>query len=192
MSNHYKHSRPKRGHLRRLQSSICARTYRSIFCELAVVISVVGFVSVAPAAEITMMGPWVALEGQIEPGDYDKLRDDLIVKRDYGDDPRCSAIYEDGCPDTIYLSSPGGDVAEAMKIGRLVRTLGWTALVPARKFNSPAGSSNHETEIKRYNLVIPKITLCAQARVSLFSLVEFIKTRHSRAFLPYLAYTGLI
>ena len=123
-----------------------------------------------PLAEITVTGTQVVLEGQIEPGDYDKLRDDLIVKRDYGDDPRCSATYEDGCPERIYLASPGGDVAEAMKIGRLVRALGWTALVPTRKFNSPAGSANHETEIERYHLVAPEVNfMCASACFFIFA-----------------------
>jgi len=113
------------------------------------------------------MGRYVVLEGQIEAGDYDKLRDFLLVKRDYEEgDFRCSAIYDDSsfCPEEIYLASPGGDVAEAMKIGRLVRALGWTATVPTREFNSPAGSFNHENEIKRYDLGNPRTNfMCASA-----------------------------
>jgi hypothetical protein len=97
--------------------------------SLAVVAGIVCFVGVARAAEITM-GQTVVLEGKIEPGDYDKIRDSLVIARDYDPVPECPATYLDGCPDEIYLASPGGDVAEAMKIGRLVRTLGWSAIVP--------------------------------------------------------------
>jgi hypothetical protein len=150
---------PRRG----LRGPIGARTFRSIFCALPLVVCVVG---VPRAAEITVLGSWVVLEGQIEPGDYDKLRDFLLVTRDYSpvDDPRCSATYEDGCPEEIYLASPGGDVAEAIKIGRLVRTLGWAATVPTRTDNSPAGSSLHEDEVKRYDLGDPKANfMCASA-----------------------------
>lgn len=57
---------------------------------------------------------WVLLEGAIEKGDYDK-----ILK-----------IAELGITEGIYLFSPGGDVVEAMKIGRLVRSLRWTTAAP--------------------------------------------------------------
>ena len=53
----------------------------SISRSLAALISVACLVGVAPAAEITVTGYSVVLEGQIEPGDYDRLRDNLIVKR---------------------------------------------------------------------------------------------------------------
>ena len=152
-----------------LHHPIRARTFFSIFCELVVVVSIICFVGPARAAEFTM-GQTVVLEGKIEPGDYDKLRDFLVVKRDYyglfSDPPWCSKIYEDGsgCPEGIYLASPGGDVVEAMKIGRLVRALGWAAMVPTRTDNSAAGSSLHENEIKRYDLGNPRDNfMCASA-----------------------------
>jgi hypothetical protein len=123
------------------------------------------FVGVASAAEITM-GRIVVLEGQIEPGDYDKLRDSLVAKRDYGvgSDPACFAEYLDGCPDEIYIASPGGDVAEAMKIGRLIRALGWAVSVPTRTDNSQAGASIRQREIERYDVEYPETDfMCASA-----------------------------
>ncbi len=52
-----------------------------MFCKLAVAISAIWSVAVVSAAEITVRQT-VVLEGQIEPGDYDKLRDNLLVERD--------------------------------------------------------------------------------------------------------------
>ena len=56
------------------------------------------------------------LEGIIEAGDFDKLR---------------SFILDGGGANEIYLASPGGDLAEAIKIGRLVRALKLATVVPA-------------------------------------------------------------
>jgi hypothetical protein len=120
-------------------------------------------IAVASAAEITVR-QIVVLEGQIEIGDYDKLRDFLVAKRDYGSDPACFAEYLDGCPDEIYLASPGGDVAEAMKIGRLIRALGWTTRAPTRLDNSQAGTSLREREIHQHDLEYPQSNfMCASA-----------------------------
>jgi hypothetical protein len=67
------------------------------------------------AAEIrTYARNWVLLEGKIEKGDYDK-----ILK-----------IADLGITEGIYLFSPGGDLVEAMKIGRLVRSLRWATNAP--------------------------------------------------------------
>jgi hypothetical protein len=55
----------------------------------------------------------VILEGKIETGDYDKL---LKIIDEY-----CSNYQI--CEFGIYLASPGGNLIEAMKIGRLVRKL---------------------------------------------------------------------
>jgi hypothetical protein len=62
----------------------------------------------------------VILEGRIETGDYDKLLK-LI-------DERCGEAAD--CPNVIFLASPGGDLIEAMKIGRLVRKLRLETSVP--------------------------------------------------------------
>ena len=50
----------------------------------------------------------VVFEGKIEAGDFDKFK---------------SFILNGANPVEIYLASPGGDLAEAMKIGILVRNL---------------------------------------------------------------------
>jgi hypothetical protein len=57
----------------------------------------------------------VVLEGRIEPGDFDKLR---------------TIIFNGEGALEIYLASPGGDLAEAMKIGRLVRELKLRTVAP--------------------------------------------------------------
>jgi hypothetical protein len=153
---------PSRGRLYLLVKSLCAKIYVSIFCELAVIVGVTCFVGLASAAEITM-DKWVTLEGQIEPGDYEKLRDFLVAERGYRPyhSAHCSEIYEDGCPEQIYLASPGGDVAEAMKIGRLIRTLGWTTKAPS--------STARQYEIKDYQIQFPDTNfMCASACFFIF------------------------
>jgi hypothetical protein len=64
----------------------------------------------SPKELLRLNGAQVILEGDIEIGDYDKLLG-LIDEdcRDYS------------CTAAIFLASPGGDLIEAMKIGRLVR-----------------------------------------------------------------------
>jgi hypothetical protein len=62
----------------------------------------------------------VTLEGRIEAGDFDKLRSFVF------DDERGMHLFE------IYLASPGGELAEAMQIGRLVRSLKWTTSIPSK------------------------------------------------------------
>lgn len=63
----------------------------------------------------------VILEGKIEIGDYDKLL--KIIDEDCGD--------YNSCTSGIFLASPGGDLIEAMKIGRLVRKLRLVTHVPS-------------------------------------------------------------
>jgi hypothetical protein len=65
----------------------------------------------------------VILEGTIVPGDYDKLHR-LI-------DENCPLkTWNASCPREIYLASQGGSVTEAIRIGRLVRTLRLGTEVP--------------------------------------------------------------
>jgi hypothetical protein len=85
----------------------------------------------------------VVLEGTIEPGDFDKLQ---------------SLIEENGVR-TIYLASPGGNVEEAMKIGRLVRTSKLQTTVPIN-----ATSDIRQKLISRHKLKDPKSNyMCASA-----------------------------
>ncbi len=59
----------------------------------------------------------VVLEGNIETGDCEKLR---------------NFIKEGDKTEAIYLASPGGNVAEAIKIGRLVRALNLEMIIPGQ------------------------------------------------------------
>jgi hypothetical protein len=69
------------------------------------------FSAVAPAASVTLHpnGNLVIFEGQIEVGDFDKVE----------------KLAREATPTGIYLASPGGNLAEAMRIGVLVRRLAW-------------------------------------------------------------------
>ncbi|MDX9785367.1 MAG: hypothetical protein RBT11_01205 [Desulfobacterales bacterium] len=58
----------------------------------------------------------IILSGEIEKGDYDKV---LSTAKKAG-----PGI------DSIFLASPGGDLIEAMRIGRLVRQLKWSSEAP--------------------------------------------------------------
>src|SRR5450432_1096815 len=93
---------------------------------LAAATGVALFTGVATAADIRRSDHRLygfVLEGTIVPGDYDKLR--KLVEED------CPAkYYNSACASSIYLASPGGSVVEAMKIGRLVRTLRWETQIP--------------------------------------------------------------
>jgi hypothetical protein len=68
----------------------------------------------------------VVLEGKIEAGDYDKLRSV------YGETITNQFYLGNFWANEIYLASPGGDLAEAMKIGRLERALKLHTIVPPR------------------------------------------------------------
>jgi hypothetical protein len=70
------------------------------------------FFSVAAAAASVTLHPngnLVIFEGQIELGDFDKVE----------------KLSREATPTGIYLASPGGNLAEAMRIGALVRRLAW-------------------------------------------------------------------
>jgi hypothetical protein len=107
----------------------------------------------ADAAEIRAgpsraTGLRAVLEGQIEPGDFDRLRS-FVFEKGWG-------RAESGVSE-IYLASPGGDLAEAMKIGRLVRELKLTTVVPA-------SSDLREKAAARHNLKDAKANyMCASA-----------------------------
>ena len=57
------------------------------------------------------------LEGKIEQGDFKKLH---------------SFLFDGNFPREIYLASPGGDLAEAIKIGQLIRSLKIETAVPGK------------------------------------------------------------
>ena len=91
------------------------------------------------------------LEGKIVRGDYDKLRNFLGTKSNF-----------DKINSGVFLASPGGDIAEAMKIGWLIRALQLSTDAPS---GPPRGIPKFgESLIKAINLVDPKTNyLCASA-----------------------------
>jgi hypothetical protein len=66
------------------------------------------------------------LEGRIESGDFDKLKNFLL------DGPGATEIY---------LASPGGNLAEAIRIGRLLRLLKLSTVVPNKSLTNEARES---------------------------------------------------
>lgn len=73
----------------------------------------------ATAAEIRLdTSSGAILEGTINPGDFERLKN-----------------YDFNDVDTIYLASPGGNLGEALKIGHLIRMLKLGTVVPE---NMPA------------------------------------------------------
>ena len=100
----------------------------------------------------------LVLEGKIETGDYDKLRSI------YGE-IRTNQFYI-GAPGSnwFYLASPGGDLAEAMKIGRLVRALKLQTVVPSR-----SDSRVLDEMVEQHKLKSPKANyMCASACFFIF------------------------
>ena len=75
-----------------------------------------------------MFGPrTIVLEGKIEAGDYEKLKSLYAERGHHEFDLGLSYANE------LSLASPGGDLAEAMKIGRLVRALKLHTIVPSQR-----------------------------------------------------------
>jgi hypothetical protein len=62
--------------------------------------------------------PGITVEGRIAPGDYQKFVD--------------LALSSSGAH-TVWLASPGGNLAEALRMGRLIRSLGFVVRVPFSK-----------------------------------------------------------
>ncbi|MHC2250001.1 COG3904 family protein [Bradyrhizobium elkanii] len=121
-------------------------------------------VSIAPLRAADIRGDMengVVLEGKIEAGDYDKLRSA------YGE-KRTNQFYI-GMPlaNEIYLASPGGDLAEAMKIGRFVRALKLHTVVPGGPY--PVGHYEKYSDADRHQLINPKADyMCASACFFIF------------------------
>lgn len=79
------------------------------------------FVRATPFAGV---GVSVYLTGEIRPGDLAKVQLQFKAERD-----KLPAFAADPSQTFVYLDSPGGDLGEAMAIGRWVRKIGMTALV---------------------------------------------------------------
>ena len=93
----------------------------------------------------------LVLEGKIVSGDYDKLRNFLGTKSNF-----------DKISGGVFLASPGGNMAEAMKIGRLIRTLRLSTDGPS---GPPSGITKFGGSLIHANdLVNPKANyLCTSA-----------------------------
>jgi hypothetical protein len=90
------------------------------------------------------------LEGKIVAGDFDKL---------------VSFILNGHRAVQIYLASPGGNLAEAMKIGRLVRTLKMSTVVPSKALTN----QNRDLIAAQHDLEDPKADyMCASACFFIF------------------------
>ena len=93
----------------------------------------------------------LVLEGKIVAGDYDNLRNFLGIKSNF-----------DKISGGVFLASPGGDVAEAMKMGRLIRALRLSTDAPSGPQTGIARFG--ESLIHANNLKNPKNNyLCASA-----------------------------
>jgi hypothetical protein len=100
----------------------------TIGCFSRLIVAFAAFaICIAPlhAADITGART-VVLEGKIEAGDYDKLKSLYGERGHHEFDLGLSYANE------LSLASPGGDLTEAMKIGRFVRTLKLHTIVPSR------------------------------------------------------------
>jgi hypothetical protein len=113
---------------------------------LAILMSLLAVVAIvsAHAAEITgdKYSYKVQFEGKIEKGDYEKLS---TVAGDIASEMNDNSDFSNLSP-VLHLFSPGGDLTEAMKIGRFVRKLHWMTTVPNKSL-TPA-MQKWEKEIK--------------------------------------------
>lgn len=91
----------------------------------------------------------IVVEGPLEKGDFEKLRS-LANGGAFGTD--------------LFLASPGGDLREAIKIGRLVRRLKLATLIPT----GGLGGDIVDGLIRRHGLKDPKNFVCASACFFIF------------------------
>jgi hypothetical protein len=97
------------------------------------------------------------LEGKIDVGDFEKFK---------------SFLLNGNNPVEIYLASPGGILAEAMKIGLLIRTLKLSTVVPGKALTN----QSRELAVARHDLKDPKADyMCTSA--CFFILVAGIHRR---------------
>jgi hypothetical protein len=115
----------------------------------------------ANAADITFKDEFysVQLEGKIESGDYERLRsiaDELSLN--IRNNPR-QAFHV-----VLHLYSPGGELAEAIKIGRLVRSLRWMTTAP-QNYSDPSERKREAGKLKEPNTNY----MCASACFFIFA-----------------------
>lgn len=125
------------------------RTFRLIAAIAACVLGSATLDAAEIRADPSRKGRGAVLEGKIEAGDFGKVR---------------SFILDGDSADILYLASPGGNLAEAMKIGRFVRALKLQTAIP--------GKFSRELEAKaaaRHNLTEPRANyVCSSACFFIF------------------------
>jgi hypothetical protein len=123
---------------------------RPAFGSFALALAIAGPGGVAShAAEVSVVSNEIILEGKIEAGDFDKLE----------------KLARDAKPRSIFVASPGGNLAEAIKIGRLVRALNlWTKIPGGSSVNPRLNATIRERTLAQYPLKDPKNNyLCTSA-----------------------------
>lgn len=95
------------------------------------------------AADVRLQNQSFVIEGEIEPGDYDKLEALVSSKGWY--------VH------TVTIGSRGGDIEEALKIGRLIREMRFATIVPV----SREGEGHHP-------ILDPSNATCASACFYIF------------------------
>jgi hypothetical protein len=97
----------------------------------------------------------LVLEGRIVFGDYDRLRHFLSDKATF-----------DKISNGVFLASPGGNLGEAIRLGRLIRALQLSTTAPS---GPPEGRKLGEALIGPYDLRNPRMNYqCASACFLLF------------------------
>ena len=110
--------------------------------------------------------PGAVFEGRIQTGDFDKVRNFVVGN---------NGVVE------IYLASPGGDLAEAIKIGWLIRLLRLSTVVPSEALTN----ESRKLFATKHNLQNPAADYgCASA--CFFIFVAGIHRRHEEPGRPLL------
>jgi len=109
----------------------------------------------ATAAELRLdpanaSGTTVVLEGIIERGDFDRFK---------------NFVVDSGHVRELYLASPGGNLAEAVKIGLLVRHLNLSTVVPSKQLTH----YDRTVALARHGLKDNKNYTCASACFFIFA-----------------------
>jgi hypothetical protein len=94
-------------------------------------------------------GTAIVFEGAIAAGDFERLK---------------NLIVDSGRVREIYLASPGGNLAEAVKIGLLVRHLKLATVVPSKQLTH----SDRSATLARHGLKEDKDYICASACFFIF------------------------
>jgi hypothetical protein len=131
-----------------------ANNIPAILLALVTLLATFGEPSRAMQAPRVFRGVLV-LEGRIDFGDYDRLRAFLADK----------AVF-DKIRNGVFLASPGGNLGEAIRIGRLIRALQLSTTAPS---GNAEGRKMGEALIGPYDLRNPRMNYqCASACFLLF------------------------